>query len=190
MKNLLRILQALLFIATLSTCQVIVVKSEDTIPIQSLEIINMNSSLIQKHTMTVTPIKTIGIKEKEKIHLTKEEKLILATIIRLECGGSSFECQLAVGSVVLNRMAYFNQSLRDVIFAPNQFSTARLINKKTGKSNYPPSAQHIAAVEELVKNGSTLPIHIMYFRARHFHTWTEPYRRIDSTYFSYSKKYM
>ena len=70
------------------------------------------------------------------------------------------------------------------------WATARLVNKKTGKSNYPPSAQHIAAVEELVKNGSTLPIYIMYFRARHFHTWTEPYRRIDSTYFSYSKKYM
>ena len=117
MKNLLRILQALLFIAALSTCQVIVVKSEETIPIQSLEIINMNSSLIQKHAMTVTPIKIIEIKEKEKIHLTKEEKLILATIIRLECGGSSFECQLAVGSVVLNRMAYFNQSLRDVIIS-------------------------------------------------------------------------
>ena len=72
MKNLLRILQALLFIAALSTCQAVVVKSEEIIPIQSLEIINMNSSLIQKHSMTVTPIKTMEIKEKEKIHFSND----------------------------------------------------------------------------------------------------------------------
>ena len=50
----------------------IVVKSEETIPIQSLEIINMNSSLIQKHSMTVTPIKTMEIKEKEIVVEKKE----------------------------------------------------------------------------------------------------------------------
>lgn len=124
------------------------------------------------------------------LYLTPEEKRILATLIRLECGGSSYDCQMAVASVIINRMNYWGQSLRTVVFAKNQFSPSRLINYETGSSNYPPSAKHWQVVEDICKNGPTLPYYVMYFRGGRFHSWGVPYKRIDSTYFSYSPKYM
>ena len=42
-------------------------------------------------------------------------------------GSSSYECQLAVANVILNRLkgGSYGDSVRDVIYARNQFSVAR-----------------------------------------------------------------
>lgn len=56
---------------------------------------------------------------------TGEEEL-LAAIIYCEAGGESYEAQLAVGSVVLNRVnsPYFANTITGVIYEPKQFSPA------------------------------------------------------------------
>ena len=142
-------------------------------------------------TEEVTTVPEVTEPEEELfLVLTPEEKKILATLIRLECGGSSYECQMAVASVVVNRMKYWDVSLRTVVFAKNQFSPSRLIDRSTGDSKYPPSSKHWQVVEDICKNGPSLPYYVMYFRAGRFHTWCTPYKQIDSTYFSYSPKYM
>ena len=52
------------------------------------------------------------------------EEELLAAIIYCEAGGEPYEGQLAVGSVVLNRVnnSRFPNSITDVIYAPKQFS--------------------------------------------------------------------
>jgi hypothetical protein len=125
------------------------------------------------------------------VELTDEEKRILATLIRLEAGGSSYECQMGVGSVVLNRMKLFGLSLEQVVFEKNVFSPARLINVKNanGEYKYQPYEQNWRVVEDLCKDGPTLPYYVIYFRAGRHHTWATPYCQIDTTYFSYAEKY-
>jgi hypothetical protein len=126
--------------------------------------------------------------------LTESERLILATLIRLECGGSSYECQMAVASVVVNRMKLFGLSLRGAVFQKNVFSPARLINQETGYSYYNPPktgayAQCWQVVDDICENGPSIPYYVIYFRSGHYHSWATPYAKIGSLYFSYAEKY-
>lgn len=57
---------------------------------------------------------------------TEEELELLAKIVMIEAGYESYEGQLAVANVILNRVAdsRFPNSIREVIYAPNQFPPA------------------------------------------------------------------
>ena len=66
-------------------------------------------------------------KKENYIELTDDEIYELATLVYLEAGAESYECQKAVASVVINRMTTQNKSLHSVIYAKNQFSPAYLI---------------------------------------------------------------
>jgi hypothetical protein len=138
------------------------------------------------------PVKPMG----SYVTLDDTEKLIFATLLRLECGGSSYETKLAVASVVVNRMKMWNSSLRDIVFAKNQFSPAYLINKNTGESYYNPAKDGIyaecwQAVEEICSIGPSIPTYVLYFRSGHYHNWDTlvNYAKIGSLYFSYAPKY-
>lgn len=64
--------------------------------------------------------------QKEAVLTTASEVDILAALIQCEAGGESYEGQLAVGSVVMNRVrcgAYPN-SITDVVYASGQFTPA------------------------------------------------------------------
>lgn len=116
------------------------------------------------------------------IELSEDEKYMLATLIFLEGGGESVECQHAIGSVVINRVTTSGDSLQSVIFAKGQFEPAYLISSTS------PEDTQIGIVNELCINGPSLPEYVTYFRADHFHEWSDltPYRSIDNTYFSFS----
>jgi spore germination cell wall hydrolase CwlJ-like protein len=57
---------------------------------------------------------------------TEEELLLLAKITMVEAGYEPYEGQLAVVNVILNRLKdpRFPDTIRDVIYAPNQFPPA------------------------------------------------------------------
>ncbi len=57
---------------------------------------------------------------------TYDELTLLAALIQCEAGGESYEGKVAVGAVVMNRLAYggFGNSIIDVIFQKGQFSPA------------------------------------------------------------------
>lgn len=79
---------------------------------------------------------TLNAKQKDEIYL-------LAQLITAESGGQPYVGQVAVGSVVINRMESYEKSMRDVIFAKNAFSVA-----KNGKINATPTKQcTYAAIE-------------------------------------------
>lgn len=141
-----------------------------------------NIFIYEHYYYEIDPICT---NEKEEwIDLTEEEKYMLAALIKLEAGGSSFECQSAICSVILNRLenGRWGNTLEDVIYAPLQFSPAHKIPDTT------PNDEQINIVENICKNGPTIPKYVLYFRADYFHSWEGmiDYCYIDTTYFSYS----
>ena len=80
-------------------------------------------------------------KEKRKrsddyIKLSDSEITILASLVFFEGGAESIESQRAIASVVINRMKLDNLSLRQVVFAKNQFEPAHLIGHKSISSKY------------------------------------------------------
>lgn len=120
------------------------------------------------------------------MYLTPEEQVDLATLVYLEAGCESYECQKGVASVVVNRMTQYDQTLHEVVYAKNQFSPAYLIESST----YDDTA--IAATMDVLSNGPIFPENVLYFRADYYHNWgygVEPYCVIDNTYFSYDSKY-
>jgi hypothetical protein len=144
---------------------------------------------------TTVPEITAPPEPEPYIVLTESERLILATLLRLECGGCTYECQMAVASVVLNRMDVWDKTLREVVFGKNAFSPARLISKKTGKSYYNPSKDGMykicwQVVDDICANGPTVPRCVIYFRSKRYHSWAPEYAKIDLLYFSYDKRYV
>ncbi len=117
------------------------------------------------------------------VSLTAEEKKLLAALVTLEVGSESYECKLAVTSLIINRMLTSDSTLEEVIYAPNQFSVASKVASTT------PSDSCVNAVNEVLATGTTLPIYVTFFRAGTYHSWGDqvPYCCIDNTYFSYSQ---
>lgn len=119
------------------------------------------------------------------VSLTEEEKRDFSALVYLESGGESYECMKTVASVIVNRMMNNNLSLHDVIYATNQFEPARNIPYTT------PSEEAVKAVNEIIQNGPCVPRNVTFFRASHYHDWSDlikPYTVIDNTYFSYDAR--
>ena len=125
---------------------------------------------------------------KSYIDLTESEINLLATLVYLEGGCESYECMKGIASVVVNRMLTTGDSLHEVIYAPGQFSVAHLLN------SYSPTEETLRATRDVVQNGPSMPIHVLFFRASYYHEFGNgrviPYICIDNTYFSSDTLYM
>lgn len=77
---------------------------------------------------------------KEVISITNEELLLLSKLITGEARGESYEGQLAVAAVVINRVkdSRFPDNIKDVIYQRNAFSVVKdgSINMKPTESAY------------------------------------------------------
>lgn len=121
------------------------------------------------------------------IYLTPNEINELATLVYLEGGAESRYTKECIASVVLNRMYVYGQTLEEVIYAPNQFEPAELIDQ------YEPTEECIDIVNELLDSRCTVPVQVLYFRAGEYHDWSSdvvPFVKLDNTYFSYDKNIM
>lgn len=69
---------------------------------------------------------TVQPSNRGPIVLTQEEINLMACIVTLESGSESYEGQLAVANVILNRLqnGRWGSTITDVIYAPYQFSSA------------------------------------------------------------------
>lgn len=115
--------------------------------------------------------------------VTNSDTYLLAALIQLEGGAETYECKLGIASTVVNRMSLYGGSLADILYTPGQFATASRL------SNTTPSDECIAAAEEVLTSGSTLPVYVIFFRAGYYHSWGDqvPYAQLGNTYFSYSR---
>ena len=121
------------------------------------------------------------VQEIHNFNLNEEEKDLLARLIKLEAGDQSWECQCAVGSVVLNRLKQEyggKKTLHGVVYARGQFSTAHRIKRTQA------TQMQKDVVEYLLQNGVTLPEDVIYFHYKRYGKWGTPYCRIGTEYFS------
>lgn len=93
------------------------------------------------------------------IDLSEEDIDLLARIIWLEARGESFEGQQAVAEVVFNRMLseYFPDTLHEVIYEKNQFTTARNVH------NADPGSTQYMAIEAALNGPNILPLDVVFF---------------------------
>lgn len=94
------------------------------------------------------------------INLTDSDKHLLACILQLEAGNQSITGQRAVVEVIFNRMLddRFPDTLTDVIYAKNQFSTVKALHKAA-----PTDTQYAVIEMVLQESVPVLPENIVYF---------------------------
>ena len=126
-----------------------------------------------------------------KYIITSVEREMLARIVHRESNTESLECQIGITSVIINRWqdGRWGNTLSEVIYAPHQFSPSGLIYKTT------PTETNYQAVDYVLKNGSTLPKYVMFFRANFGFSSTnwankgyKEYTQVDNTFFGYFEK--
>lgn len=82
---------------------------------------------VTKNITSTSGKKTVKPKKKEEKKYTKAELRLMASIINCEAGGESYQGQVAVGIVVMNRVksSLFPNSIKKVIYQKGQFSPVR-----------------------------------------------------------------
>ena len=127
-------------------------------------------------TREVTNVET-KVESGNATGLTESEIYMLAQLIYLEGGNTSYDCQLAIGSVVLNLMKADGVSLKTEIYTAGRFSVAgRVASTK-------PSDTSLKVARQLAANGPTLPGNVKCFRNNHYFSWCKPYCHYDNVYF-------
>ena len=123
--------------------------------------------------------------------ITEEERELLAKIVYLESGICSFDCQIAVASVIFNRLdsGRWKQDMNrdgiitvyDIVYYPGAFSTIHKV------ATCQPSASAYNAVDYVTDYGVSLPTEVRYFRTNHDFKWENyaNYCILDKMYFGY-----
>ena len=137
-----------------------------------------------------TTVALITVKETEISTTNKwseDEINLLARLIYAESGIESYQTQLKVGSVVLNRInsdEEFPDDIYSVVYESGQFSVV-----SDGTINQSPSDTSIQAAKYLVSNGSVLPENVLYFYEKSVtNNWVNTravYGVYDHTVFAY-----
>ena len=92
----------------------------------------------QKNTSENTSSKKAETTQGEAVSAGADDLTLLAAIIECEAGGESYECQLAVGAAVINRVksGSYPNSISGVIYQKGQFgpaSSGKLARKLSGR---------------------------------------------------------
>jgi len=108
--------------------------------------------------MTATgPTETTETTETAPVTYNESEAVLLAKLIHLEAA-RTWEGRIYVGSVVINRMAYYDDTMSEIIYAPGQFTTASRLNKYT--------ADDYNAAVHVLTNGS-VDTRLFFFDGNH-----------------------
>lgn len=114
---------------------------------------------------------------------TDEDLYILSHVIYGEASGRSWEHQIGVGSVVLNRVKdnRFPNTIKDVVFQKGQYACTR-----DGNYNKKPNQQAIDVAIYLLENGSQYPEYVIF--QSQSKQGDSVYKKIGNTYFCYYSK--
>jgi len=113
--------------------------------------------------------------EAEEAQTEKYNREVLARVCMSEAGTEAFIGKVAVVTTILNRCDNFGQTVEQVVYAPNQYSTA---------NNGTPTEEVYRAVDVAISQRDLFPADMMYFRKYHYHGFGKPYTVIGSHYFS------
>lgn len=112
---------------------------------------------------------------------SEEDIQLIADIVMNEASTEPFDCKLGIAKVIINRYesGKYGETLRDVIFAPFQFSTSN--------NNGVTTEECVEAVEWALLYPNCFPSDMFWFRTGHYHssnTKRYDYCPIGRTYFS------
>lgn len=137
-------------------------------------------------------IEEIAVPEHKPVYNYTEEELdLLARLIYSEGGIESYDTQLKIGSVVMNRVddPYFPNTIREVIYQKNQFSVTFTKLDGVIMIDRPADEEAKKAAYEILNYGSVLPPKVQVFYEKSITTgWVasrEPYGTFDRTTFAY-----
>lgn len=100
---------------------------------------------------------------------------VLARVCMSEASTEPFIGKMAVVATVLNRADAYGQTVEQVVYSPNQFST---------QDNGAPTEEVYAAVDAAIAQRDLFPADMLYFRKWHYHSFGVPYTVIGAHYFS------
>ena len=137
-------------------------------------------------------IEEIAVPEHKPVYNYTEEELdLLARLIYSEGGIESYDTQLKIGSVVMNRVddPYFPNTIREVIYQKNQFSVTFTKLDGVIMIDRPADEEAKKAAYEILNYGSVLPPKVQVFYEKSITTgWVasrETYGTFDRTTFAY-----
>ena len=137
-------------------------------------------------------IEEIAVPEHKPVYNYTEEELdLLARLIYSEGGIESYDTQLKIGSVVMNRVddPYFPNTIREVIYQENQFSVTFIELDGVIMIDRPAGDEAKKAALEILTYGSVLPPKVQVFYEKSITTgWVasrETYGTFDHTTFAY-----
>lgn len=112
---------------------------------------------------------------------TEEELDLLARLVSSEGGNQSYETQLKIASVVMNRVTYskFPNTIRDVIYQSGQFSVTTIKINGVVMIDRPAKESSYLAAKQVLDFGSVLPSTVMVFYST---SCTEPWVTSRATY--------
>ena len=155
-----------------------------TVPTESLEDPPETTQSLQIEEIIVPEHKPV-------YNYTEEELDLLARLIYSEGGIESYDTQLKIGSVVMNRVddPYFPNTIREVIYQKNQFSVTFTKLDGVIMIDRPADDEAKKAALEILNYGSVLPKDVQVFYEKSITTgWVasrEPYGTFDRTTFAY-----
>ncbi len=144
------------------------------------------SSCLNNVDAYVVELSTNKVEKTDKVvNLTNDEYMLLSKLVAGEARGESYEGQVAVAAVVINRMKdpRFPESIENVIYQKNAFSVVR-----NGAINIEPTETAFKAVDEALY-GNDPTDNAIYFWNPSISTckWIEtldPYMRIGNHVFA------
>lgn len=131
--------------------------------------------------------KKVIIKSKNKIYKYSNEIILLAKLIQGEALGESYNCELAVANVILNRARIKNRTIKKIAYSRSQFSSinGRLFHQ-------PLNEKCLKVAMDAIKGKNNIG------SSTHFHSeevkpyWTKHFkfiRKIGKIYFYESSEY-
>jgi hypothetical protein len=145
---------------------------------------------VVKEVVVEKPIRVVEIVEvpveKQKVYsVSSVDRELIARVMFLEFhgqGGANAEwTSKAIASVIFNRWTLYGGTINDVIYQENVFSVVGAVDNTT-----PTEAQY-AALDYVIENGSVLPLKVIYFRNKNYHSWGIDYKEECGVYFSYTE---
>ena len=156
------------------------VKRDKVVKQSKIKSEKLNGKKIQNTKKVVTKKRAIRKTTNRKHSYTQDDLNVLTRIIHGEASGQSWNFQVAVGSVVLNRVKSkkFPNTIRGVVFQKGQYAATW-----DGNYNKTPSEQSKRVAKYLLENGSQLPSYVI-FQAE-FKQGKGIYKKMGNTYFCY-----
>lgn len=142
---------------------------------------NINKKVVNMPVIQTSAFETI---DGRHIELTNDDISLIQRVTSAEAKGESIECQTAIATVILNRLASpdYPDTVAGVVYQPNQFAIEPADKVPTNTK-----MAVLCAITLYNSKSMIVPHTTYYFRAGKYHNFGVPLFKIDNTYFSMSE---